>query len=281
MEKNAELSRNTHCLNCGVPIKGAFCHQCGQRARDNLDRSLGRLLGEFFGNVFFLDNRFFLSLWFLIRFPGRMTIEFLDGKRKKFISPVTLYLFFNLIYFFVNPLTDYSISLYDQINSQPYSHWVKEWAETRLQEKGVTVQTFSATYQNASDNISKSIMIINIPMIALFIYLIVFKQRKFYFDSLIFAFHFFSFFMFSWISVYWIGELIELMLGTDDSIFSALVFIAFTFLVPLLYAVLAIKKFMSISWYWAIPAGLGVTISVFLVNLCYRLIVFLVTFWSI
>ena len=120
MEKTPEKSQKK-CFNCGTPVNGVFCHNCGQRVRDNLDRSLGRLLGEFFGNVFFLDNRFLLSLWYLVRYPSRMTVEFLEGKRKKFISPVTLFLFLNLIYFIVNPLTDYSLSLYDQTHSQPYS----------------------------------------------------------------------------------------------------------------------------------------------------------------
>ncbi|MEQ8303905.1 MAG: DUF3667 domain-containing protein [Cyclobacteriaceae bacterium] len=94
---------------------------------------MGRLLGEFFYNIFFFDNRFFLGMWYLVRYPSRMTVEFLEGKRKKFISPIPLFLFVNLIYFLVNPLSDYSLSLYDQIHSQPYSMWTKEWVDFKLQ----------------------------------------------------------------------------------------------------------------------------------------------------
>lgn len=279
MNKSTALEQ-THCLNCNAPIQGDFCHHCGQRVRDNLDRSLGRLLGEFFGNIFFFDNRFFLSMKYLIRFPSRMTVEFLEGKRKRFISPITLFLFINLIYFFVNPLTDYSLTLYDQIHSQPFSMWAKEWVDVKLEKEELDFRSYGITYQNMSDSISKSIMIVNIPITAVFVYLISFKRRRFYFDSLIFAFHFFSIFMVSWIMLGWVGTLDDFVFGNEETIVSRVIFALFTFVIPLLYAIFGIKKFMNIRWYWSIPAGLGVMIAVALTNLFYRFIIFIVTFWA-
>ncbi len=278
MEKRPDLQ--THCLNCGTQVNGVFCHNCGQRVRDNSDRSLSRLVGEVLSNVFFLDNRFVLSIWYFIRFPGRMTVEFLEGKRKKFISPVTLFLFLNLIYFFVNPLSDYSLSLYDQINSQPYSKWPNEWVASKLQKEDLDLNTYAITYQNASDNLSKSIMIINVPMIAAFVYLMAFRRRPFYFDSLIFAFHFFTLFMLSWVMLDWVDILINTLVGNDKSVASAISFNLFVSFLPLLYAIIGIKKFMNIRWYWAIPAGIGVIAAVLLANFCYRFIIFIFTFWT-
>jgi len=269
----------TQCFNCKSSVKGDFCHQCGQRVRDNSDRSLGRLFGNFFSNVFFIDNRFFISTWYLFLFPARMTIEFLDGKRKKFISPVTLFLFFNLIYFIVNPLSDYSISLYDQICCQPYSgEWIKGYVKLKLETEGLDLESYGITYQNMSDNVSKSIMIINIPIIAFFVYLMAFKRRPFYFDSLIFTFHFFSLFIFFWVMLDWVNKPVSFLFGDEDSIISNIIFILFTLIIPLVYAILSMKKFMDIRWYWAIPAGVGVIIGVAFANLIYRLIIFLITF---
>lgn len=115
----------TQCLNCDAAITDAFCPKCGQSVRDNTDRSIGKLMGDFLDNIFFFDNRFVISLRYLFQFPSRMTVEFLAGKRKKFVSPVSLFLFVNVIYFFVNPLSDYSISLEDQY-AQPYSLLIKD-----------------------------------------------------------------------------------------------------------------------------------------------------------
>ncbi len=279
MEKGPELSQ-THCLNCSARVEGDFCHQCGQHVRDNSDRSIARLLSAFFSTVLFLDNRFFLSMRYLFQFPGRMTVEFLEGKRKKFISPVTLFLFFNLIYFFVKPLSDYSISLFDQIYAQPYSKWIKEWVDLKLQNGGLDERTYGITYQNMSDTISKSIMIINIPMIAAFVHLMAFKKRRFYYDSLIFAFHFFSLYIASWIMIDWAETFITFVVGQSGSIASDISFYLFVFFIPLFYAILSIKKFLDIKWHWAIPAGLGVIIAVNIANIFYRLIIFLLTFWA-
>ncbi len=273
MEKNQKAVQVVKCLNCGAIVKGNFCNQCGQRLRDNLDRSLGRLLGEFFSTLFLVDNRFFLSVYYLIWFPGRMTIQFLAGKRKKFISPITLFLFFNVIYFFFSPLSDYSLSLYDQAYSQPYSEWVRDWIDLKLQNIGQDMGTYGVTYQNASDQVSKAIMIINIPIIAIFVFLMARKKRKYYFDSLIYAFHFFTFFMISWVMLGWASKLIDLLSNDLAELLSPADFFLFTFILPFIYAILSIKKFINLPWYWAIPAGLGVLFSVAFTNVIYRFII--------
>lgn len=277
MKKEHRLVK-TQCLNCGASIEGSFCHECGQSVRDNTDRSIGKLAADFLDNIFFFDNRFLISLWYLIRFPGRMTVEFLAGKRKKFVSPVTLFLFINLIYFFVSPLSDYSISLEDQY-SQPYSSWVKDWINGKLQNEGLDFRTYSVTYQNRSDTISKAIMIINIPMIAVLVYLMAFKKRRFYYDSLIFAFHFFSLYLASWIALDWADWLINFLAGDENSIVSAISFVLFASAIPLLYAILSMKIFLNIKWYWVVPAGVGVIVAVTLTNLCYRLIILVLSLW--
>jgi len=275
MENNVDALQ-TDCLNCGTSIKGNFCNQCGQHVRDNTDRSMGRLFGEVLSNIFFFDNRFFISVWYLFRFPGRMAIEFLEGKRKKFISPITLFLFFNLIYFFVSPLTDFSLPLEDQMYDQPYSSWTIGLVDYKLQNEGLDVQDYSITYQNASDNISKAIMIINVPMIAFFVYLIAFKRRRFYFDTLIFSFHYFSLFLATWVLLDWVEKLIVFISGYNHPIVADLFYYMYLG-IPLLYAMLSIKKFIRIRWYWAIPAGIGVMVAFTLANLLYRLIIFIAT----
>jgi len=277
MKKNHELL-NVDCLNCGEAAKGDFCQNCGQSIRDNSDRSMARLFGEFFGNIFFLDNRILLSAKYLIRFPGRMTVEFLEGKRKKFISPITLFLFVNLIYFFVNPLSDYSLALYDQVFSQVYSgEWTKDWVRLKMQAKDIDFSAYAVIYQKMSDNISKSIMIINVPMIAIFVYLMSLKKRKFYFDSLIFSFHFFSLYMASWGSLYYANSFIDIFTSNDESIAFTISSSLFAFVIPLIYAILAVKKFISMRWYWAILAGLGVIAAVTLANVVYRFIILVLT----
>ncbi len=267
------------CKNCSSQLTGQYCHNCGQKVIDSSNRTVKHLFTELLSNVFFLDNRFFVSVWYLIRFPGCMTVEYLEGKRNKFLSPITLFLFFNLIYFFVNPLSDYSLALYDQMYSQLYSEWTLPWVENKIESTGLDFGSYSQLYQTASDNISKSIMILNIPIIALFVYMMTFSKRKFYFDNLIFVFHIFSIFIFSWTQIGWIKLIGDALPITDDSIVIDILGLFFTMVLPVLYSILSIKKFMDVKWHWSIVLGTGVMISIILANLIYRLIILFVTLW--
>ncbi|MFK7756980.1 MAG: DUF3667 domain-containing protein [Flavobacteriales bacterium] len=278
MENNQEISL-TNCLNCGSALEGQFCNSCGQKTRDNNDRSIGPLLGDFLGNLFFVDSRFLLSTRYLLVLPGRMTVEFLEGKRKKFISPITLFLFFNLIYFIVSPLTDYSLSLEDQFYSQPYSAWIQDSVVDKIENGGFKDNTYGSIYQQMSDTISKSIMILNVPLMALLVFLMAFKRRRFYFDSLIFSLHFFSLIIFCPIIMRWVDFLIDCLPDAIVSSIPDITFELFCYVIPSIYAILSIKKFMNIKWYWSIPAGLWVVASVVFSNLIYRFIILWLTLW--
>ena len=268
------------CLNCGAEFSGNFCNHCGQKAIENTDRSLFRLITEFFGNIFFLDNRFFISIRHLIGSPGKMTINYLDGRRKMYLSPVTLFLFFNLIYFVVNPLSDYSLSAYDQVTLQPYSKISMQMLRNKLQRDNIEFEEYKVIYQNASDNISKSIMILNVPIIALFLYLMTFKKRRFYFDSLIFSFHFFSFFMVSWVTGKVLDEALGIIPGYDNSTFNIIVFTLCTLLLPLTYALISFKRFINTNWLLGLLGSIGIFVGVAISQLIYRALMFLLTYWT-
>lgn len=174
-------------------------------------------------------------------------------------------------------MTGFSSSLYDQMHSQPYSPWIQGWVDSRIQANQMDVQSYAPVNQSVCDNISMSIMIINVPMIALFVYLIVLKRRPFYYDSLIFVLHFFSLFLLSWVVLDWAGSLFELLNVDLNSYLGVALFLCFTFLLPFVYAILSIKKFLGLYWYWSIPAGLWVLIALFLAKLFYRFIILLIT----
>jgi hypothetical protein len=88
------------CLNCGAAISGAFCGQCGQRAVPPYPTT-GELAGDAFHEVSGWDGRFAVTMRTLINAPGKLTKEFLEGRRVRYISPIRLYLVASLAYFVV------------------------------------------------------------------------------------------------------------------------------------------------------------------------------------
>ena len=68
------------CLNCGALLNGQYCAHCGQRARTRLI-SIWELVRDAVGDLFELDSRLWQTLIPLAARPGRLTREYLLGRR--------------------------------------------------------------------------------------------------------------------------------------------------------------------------------------------------------
>jgi hypothetical protein len=78
-------------MNCGAPLQGSFCAQCGQEVKP-LDPPVRHFIGEFAQELFDVDGRLLRSLRRLFFSPGFLTAEHADGRRKPWLSPLKLYL---------------------------------------------------------------------------------------------------------------------------------------------------------------------------------------------
>lgn len=78
------------CRNCGSPLAGPYCSRCGQREVDP-ELPLRELLSDFLSSFFDWDSRFFLTLRHLAFRPGKVTAEYLAGRRARYASPLRLY----------------------------------------------------------------------------------------------------------------------------------------------------------------------------------------------
>lgn len=86
------------CHNCGAPLHGRFCAQCGQEDRP-LDPSVREIAGEAARELSTLDGRILRSIRRLFLSPGFLTLEHFEGRRVSWVSPVRLYLTFSVCYF--------------------------------------------------------------------------------------------------------------------------------------------------------------------------------------
>ena len=86
------------CPNCGAPLGGRFCHQCGQRDTTVLMSARAFVVDavqEYLG----VDGKIVRTMKVLLVAPGRLTTEMVAGRRARYLSPVRLYLFWSLIFF--------------------------------------------------------------------------------------------------------------------------------------------------------------------------------------
>ena len=83
---------NTECQNCGRPLEGGFCSQCGQSGKD-YDLPVGAFAKDFASETLSLDSRLRLTLQRLVLEPGAVPKEYVAGHRTRFVPPVRLYVF--------------------------------------------------------------------------------------------------------------------------------------------------------------------------------------------
>ena len=87
------------CANCGAPLYGKYCYACGQPA-EGLVRHFGSVLGDVMDSVFNIDARIVHTLLPLYLRPGRLTLDYFDGKRARYVTPFRLVFFLTIIAFF-------------------------------------------------------------------------------------------------------------------------------------------------------------------------------------
>jgi hypothetical protein len=92
------------CENCGALLHGPYCSQCGQKAADRIV-PVWHMINEALEAVVELDLRVLYTLPKFLFLPGRLTKEYLNGRRKRYIRPFRLYLFSTFVLFAVIALT--------------------------------------------------------------------------------------------------------------------------------------------------------------------------------
>ena len=95
-----EIHAPEPCLNCGAALSGQYCGSCGQRARSRLI-SLWELVRDAFGDIFELDSRIWRTLLPLLFRPGKLTKDYLEGRRARFMPPFRTYLVLSVLFFLV------------------------------------------------------------------------------------------------------------------------------------------------------------------------------------
>jgi hypothetical protein len=92
------------CQNCGAPLLGEHCYACGQPVK-GLVRHFTSIMGDFLDSVLNIDARVFRTLWPLFSKPGYLSLEYFEGHRVRFVSPVRLFVFLSIVTFFVAQFT--------------------------------------------------------------------------------------------------------------------------------------------------------------------------------
>lgn len=100
---HGKIREDKTCLNCNHTVEERFCPNCGQ---ENIEtrQPFYYLFAHFIEDFTHYDGQFWKTIKYLLLKPGRLTKEYLIGKRQYFVAPVKLYIFISFITFFIPSL---------------------------------------------------------------------------------------------------------------------------------------------------------------------------------
>ena len=189
------------------------------------------------------------------------------------MKPITFFLLINLFYVLFTPMTDFNVSFYDQLNSQPYSNFVKPIVMQIIDSQGLETKEISKNYQQVTAVLSRSLIIMSAPLLAMFTALI-YRRKDYYFaDHLVFALY-----IYAWVMVWIIAAQIPTVLLVSGAnmiqsdLITEMIYFDFLMLGTIFYTLLASKGAYKIDWIGALLRLPFALLALVLSHTLYRLV---------
>lgn len=291
------------CSNCQTPLLGRFCHHCGQKASVESDRRFPHLLALFFTELTALDGRFWRTIRGLLR-PGFLSQQYLSGRRAAYLTPVSVFLLVNVLYFFAPALNDFDLPFADHLPGrllvqlfdnqsitaerkarlaaspgQPHSTWSATWIERKLAQRRAENPDYSLaqlgqSFDVKSAEISKLLIIIHVPFLALTLLLMFRARALFYAEHFVVALHLFAAILLAIQCLFPLMAILPSHPYVDKFSF---------WLLPcllLIYLAIGLRRVYQSHWIHSSAAAFGLLLALLLTNLLvYRSVQFAVVFY--
>ena len=212
---------NFSCPNCDhlLSTDHKFCPACGQQRIEATD-SFNKLVGSFLGDYFTFDSKILGSLKPLLFNPGRLTKEYIVGRRVRYISPLRMYIFISLIFFLI-------------------LSWGVSGSPLKANNPGDEV-----FWNSLFGNYLPKLFFVFLPLFAAILNFLVKKTKVGYFSCLVFALHFHSFVFFVLIFYLFLSRI----LASNGLYHINTYFLLTLFLWFIVYLFISLKRVFNIAW---------------------------------
>lgn len=276
------------CKNCSNRFEGNYCNQCGEKVIDHHDRSIIHFLEGIFHIITHADAKLFRNLRLMLLKPGFLSKNFIEGIRQPYMKPIPMFFVGNLIYFLFPVFDTFTTSLTSQRQFQPYSEMVQTMVERKIEAKGITFEAFEEKYNTKTSSLSKMMLILFVPALAVVFSILNFRKSSYFADHLLISLEFMTYMIFyntvilgflvygASIVTEWIGWDTRYIFNNEVALILPL-----TILSTLYFLVRAERTFYNQKWIWAVVKSVLIVGSMFYVLVGYRFILFHVTFNTI
>ncbi|MCG8374771.1 MAG: DUF3667 domain-containing protein [Balneolales bacterium] len=172
------LITSEECASCGEIHENAFCPNCGERRLSEKDHSVVALLKDFSSDIFDLDNKLYRTLKSFFYQPAIYASQYIRGARKKFISPIKIFILANAWYFFFPIFDTFKTTLDIQLTGLPQSRFTYNFIQQVIVNSGLSEEDFTTEYNALTSVISKAILVLLPVFIGFFTWLLNVGKRE-------------------------------------------------------------------------------------------------------
>lgn len=183
------------CKNCGTEFSGNYCNQCGEKVYTDHDKTVQHFIHEAIHFITHFDGKFISSLRLIFFKPGLLAFDYCTGIRKKYFSPLSIFLLGVVIYLLMPSFSGLNVPFH-QHKKESYYPIIKPLIEKKLENKKITSGQFAEKYDRTSPKFAKILLLILIPLNGLVIGLLFFRHKKHFFDHLVLSAELNTFFLY-------------------------------------------------------------------------------------
>lgn len=86
------------CLDCGAPISARYCANCGQETEVRTP-TVRQFAHEMMDQYVAVEGKLGRTLRTLIAQPGQLTVDYVQGRRQRYVRPLKLYVSISVVFF--------------------------------------------------------------------------------------------------------------------------------------------------------------------------------------
>jgi hypothetical protein len=264
------------CPTCGARIDGRFCGSCGEQKISAHDYSITHFAEHIFESLTHFDFKSLRAVKMLVARPGRLTRDYLDGRRRGSVGPVQLFVIVNIVFALMGP-NSFRTPLSVQEHDRPFPALKQSIVTRAIATRSVAREEFRRSFDDAAGLQGKTWVFAMIPLFAIAT-AVLYGFRRYFFEHLIFATHVLAFVM-AWILVvsYGVGGLLSLrgvrLTNQEmDGLVSGIVLAGMA-----LYIFFGLRRVFGDRAVAAAARALAVTLLFYPILLTYRFLLFFVT----
>ena len=175
------------CKNCGNEFSGKYCNLCGEKIYDIHDKSIPHFFEDAIHFISHFEGTLFTTIGTLFTRPGKISLEYCEGLRKKYFRPLQFFLLLVVIYLLFPAFEGLNMRLQYYQHMALIGNIAARKIDSLISVKSISFSQMEELFRHKSEKIAKILLIVLIPITALFLWALTYKRRKFFFEQLVFS----------------------------------------------------------------------------------------------